>query len=281
MIRERTSLNLLIGLLLSAMAHLSLVMWNPPFSLQTPARQPPSEVEVQLREWPVPPPPPTETLKPEAPPPSEPPPTSAAKPSLPPDVGVLREAVSAAVRTEPPVTQAPDQQPPLPPFASQTEPIRLPPAWRDSLQPDLRIAELPPLPDLPQPERAPTEPNALPTLPALERAARHEEPAARPAIVALPTPGIMSSIQGPAAERQVIFQPAPPSVTVDTESELELRFWILPNGVVGRVVPVKKTDPRLEALAINYLRHWRFTPLPSGGPQDEQWGIIPFKFRIR
>jgi hypothetical protein len=44
---------------------------------------------------------------------------------------------------------------------------------------------------------------------------------------------------------------------------------------------VKKSDPRLEALVINYLRHWRFTPLPPDTLQDEQWGIIPFKFRIR
>ena len=53
------------------------------------------------------------------------------------------------------------------------------------------------------------------------------------------------------------------------------------NGAVGRVVPVKKSDPRLEVLAMNYLRQWRFTPLPSDATQDEQWGIIPFKFRIR
>jgi TonB family protein len=70
-------------------------------------------------------------------------------------------------------------------------------------------------------------------------------------------------------------------VTVESEGEIELRFWILPNGAVGRVVPVKKSDPRLEALVINYLRHWRFTPLPPDALQDEQWGIIPFKFRIR
>ena len=73
----------------------------------------------------------------------------------------------------------------------------------------------------------------------------------------------------------MIFQPPPPSVTVESESEIELRFWILPNGAVGRVVPVKKSDPRLEAL-VNYLRHWRFTPLPPDTVQDEQWGIIPF-----
>jgi TonB family protein len=99
--------------------------------------------------------------------------------------------------------------------------------------------------------------------------------------VGLPSPQLASLIKGPAAERQVLFQPPPPSVSVESESEIELRFWILPNGAVGRVVPVRKSDPRLEALAINYLRHWRFTPLPSDTPADEQWGIIPFKFRIR
>jgi TonB family protein len=97
----------------------------------------------------------------------------------------------------------------------------------------------------------------------------------------MPSPQLTSPIKGPASERKVIFQPPPPSVTVESESEIELRFWILPNGAVGRVVPVKKSDPRLEALVINYLRHWRFTPLPPDTVQDEQWGIIPFRFRIR
>ena len=52
-------------------------------------------------------------------------------------------------------------------------------------------------------------------------------------------------------------------------------------GTVSRVVPLKKSDPRLETLAINYLRNWRFNPLPLDAPSEEQWGVIPFKFRIR
>jgi TonB family protein len=79
----------------------------------------------------------------------------------------------------------------------------------------------------------------------------------------------------------VIFQPPPPTAAVEGETEIELRFWILPNGTVSRVVPLKKSDYRLETLATNYLRRWRFNALPPGVEQDEQWGVIPFKFRIR
>jgi TonB family protein len=143
------------------------------------------------------------------------------------------------------------------------------------------LSDLAALPELPAPEHRRTEAKALPPLPTLAPPARRETAPTRPAAVTLPSPQVASLIKGPAADRVVIFQPPPPSATVESESEIELRFWILPNGAVGRVVPVKKSDPRLEALAINYLRLWRFTPLPSDTPQDEQWGIIPFKFRIR
>jgi TonB family protein len=97
----------------------------------------------------------------------------------------------------------------------------------------------------------------------------------------LPATDPTLQIKGPAADREVIFQPPPPTATVEAETDIELRFWILPNGSVSRVVPLKKSDPRLEALATNYLRRWRFNALPPGVEPDEQWGIIPFKFRIR
>jgi len=282
MIRERTSLNLAVGLALSLLLHIIVVMWGLPFSLPTPTPRSPSEVEVQLREWPAPltSPPPTEAVRVEEPRPSDPIRAPAAKPSVPPNRQVLQDAVLASVQSEPTDMPAPDRPPPLPTLDFPMEPLKLPQALPDPVQSELRIADLPTLPDLPTPERTRGEPK-LPALPELPRDTRRDKPAAPLATITLPIPGGTSSITGPAAERQVIFQPPLPSVTVDNETELELRFWILPNGAVGRVVPVKKADPRLEALAINYLRYWRFNPLPSEAPQDEQWGIIPFKFRIR
>jgi TonB family protein len=286
MMRERTLLNLAVGLAFSLLFHVYLVMWGPPFSLPSADLHPASEVEVQLREWPAPPAasPPAEVVRAEEPPPPLPTPPPPAKPSLPPDTKALQEAVQAissparAGRVE---VQLPERLPPLPTPDSQADPMRLAEAWREALQPEWRIADSPALPDLPAPERKGAEAKDLPALPTLERHAWREAAPARPAPVTLPAPGVASLIKGPAAERRVIFQPPPPNASVEIESELELRFWILPNGAVGRVVPVKKGDPRLEALAMNYLRNWRFNPLPSDAPQDEQWGIIPFKFRIR
>jgi hypothetical protein len=285
-IRERTYANLLIGLVLSLLIHAYLVMWGPPFSMPTPALRPPPEVEVDLREWPAPPPtpPPLGTVKVEEPPPTVSTPPPPAKPALPPNTQALQEAVQTVltpVRPERVDVQLPERMPSFPTLDSQHDPIRLADELRESLQSEPRLADAARLPDLPLPERQRAESKALPPLPTLAPPARRDMAPARLATIALPSPQATSLIKGPASERQVIFQPPPPSVTVDSESELELRFWILPNGAVGRVVPVQKSDARLEALAINYLRHWRFTPLPSDATPEEQWGIIPFKFRIR
>jgi TonB family protein len=286
MIRERTSLNLTIGLILSLLLHLYVVLWGPPISLPTFDPPSSSEVEVQLREWPVPPaaPAPTEAMRLEEPPLPAAPPAQPAKPSLPPNTQALEEAVQAdlsRVRPERVEVRLPETLLPAPTPDSQLDPVHLPPTLWEPPQTALRIDDSPALPSLPVPERARVEPKDSPALPRLERQARRHTAPERLATTTLPAPGPTSAIIGPAAERRVIFQPPLPNATVESESEIELRFWILPNGAVGRVVPVKKADPRLEALAINYLRNWRFNPLPSDAPQDEQWGVIPFKFRIR
>jgi hypothetical protein len=133
----------------------------------------------------------------------------------------------------------------------------------------------------PDPERIVPDRQDSPPLPTLERYQRPEAALTRPVTTPIVGSSPALQIQGPAAERQVIFQPPLPAATVDREIDIELRFWILPNGTVSRVVPLKKADPRLEALAISYLRQWRFNQLRTDVAADEQWGIIPFKFRIR
>jgi TonB family protein len=286
MIRERTYANLLIGVALSLLVHMLIVIWAPPLAMYPTALQPSPEVEVQLREWPVvsPDPSPPEPVKLEEPAPPMSTPEMAAKPSLPPNTQALQDAVLSAttpVRPERLDIQLPTRIPIPSTPDSQQDPLRLAAALREALPYEPRLSDVPTLPDLPVPERQGAEAKALPPLPTLATPTRPEPTLTGPAAVRLPSPQLASMIKGPAAERQVLFQPPLPSVSVESESEIELRFWILPNGAVGRVVPVKKSDPRLEALAINYLRHWRFTPLPSDAPPDEQWGSIPFKFRIR
>jgi len=50
---------------------------------------------------------------------------------------------------------------------------------------------------------------------------------------------------------------------------------------VDRIVPSVKGDTGLERIAIQYLKQWRFAPLPKDQPQVEQWGSIPIKFKLQ
>jgi TonB family protein len=92
---------------------------------------------------------------------------------------------------------------------------------------------------------------------------------------------LLLGIKGPLATRKIVERPHPPQVKVRTEGEIELTFWVLPDGMVDRVVPTIRGDAELERIAIQYLKQWRFIPLQKDQPQVEQWGTIPMKFRIQ
>jgi len=68
---------------------------------------------------------------------------------------------------------------------------------------------------------------------------------------------------------------------VSKEIDVKIRFTILPDGTVGRTLPLIKADTRLETAAINSLRQWRFEPLPKGQKQSEQTAVIIFPFRLQ
>jgi TonB family protein len=88
-------------------------------------------------------------------------------------------------------------------------------------------------------------------------------------------------IKGPIATRKILDRPSLPQIKVRVETEIELTFWVLPNGVVDRAIPSVKGDAELERLAIQYLKQWRFAPLPKDQPQVEEWGMIPIKFKLQ
>jgi TonB family protein len=88
-------------------------------------------------------------------------------------------------------------------------------------------------------------------------------------------------MMGPLASRKILEKPHPPQVRVKLEAEIELTLWVLPSGTVDRVVPSVKGDTELERIAIQYLKQWRFAPLPKDQPQVEQWGTIPIRFRLQ
>lgn len=87
-------------------------------------------------------------------------------------------------------------------------------------------------------------------------------------------------IEGPVASRELTFKPPPPTAQVSQGAVITLKFWVFPDGTVGKIVPLKKGNAELEQIAIQYLQQWRFSPLSSEVKQEDQWGIIPIKFSV-
>lgn len=92
---------------------------------------------------------------------------------------------------------------------------------------------------------------------------------------------IQLGIKGPLVSRRILVRPPPPSVDIKIEGEVEVTFWVLPDGTVDRVIPLIKGDSELERIAIQYLKQWRFAPLPKDHEPVEQWGSIPIKFKLQ
>lgn len=78
-------------------------------------------------------------------------------------------------------------------------------------------------------------------------------------------------------ERTPMVQPHPTN-NANTEATITVRFEVLPNGTVRRIIPLRKMNPELETEVMSTLRNWRFSRLPSGVPQTNQWGVITFRF---
>jgi TonB family protein len=91
---------------------------------------------------------------------------------------------------------------------------------------------------------------------------------------------VQLGIKGPLVSRRIIERPSPPSVRIRVEAEIELTFWVLPDGTVDRAIPSVKGDAELERIAVQYLKQWRFAPLPGDRSQVEQSGTIPIRFRL-
>ncbi|MGF1670334.1 MAG: hypothetical protein ACFCU6_07795 [Balneolaceae bacterium] len=78
-------------------------------------------------------------------------------------------------------------------------------------------------------------------------------------------------------ERDPMIQPLPEN-TADVEAVITVRFEVHPDGSIGRIIPLRKMNPELEREVFRTLRGWRFSRLPSGVPQEPQWGTITFRF---
>lgn len=92
---------------------------------------------------------------------------------------------------------------------------------------------------------------------------------------------LLLGMTGSLVKRKILERPNLPQVKPKVEAEIELTLWVLPTGTVDRVVPLVKGDAELERIAVQYLKQWRFAPLPKDQPQVEQSGTIPIKFKLQ
>lgn len=78
-------------------------------------------------------------------------------------------------------------------------------------------------------------------------------------------------------QRAPVVQPMP-NYSVEVEAVITVRFEVRPDGSVGRIQPIRRMNPELEAEVTRTLRSWRFSRLPASMPQESQFGVITFRF---
>jgi TonB family protein len=81
-------------------------------------------------------------------------------------------------------------------------------------------------------------------------------------------------------QRSPLVQPLPSYVS-EVEAVITVRFEVRPDGTVGRIQPIRRSNPELEAEVTRTLRSWRFSRLPTNTPQESQFGVITFRFVLR
>lgn len=81
-------------------------------------------------------------------------------------------------------------------------------------------------------------------------------------------------IEGEASKRKILFRPQPPELDIERDVTISLRFTVLPDGSVDKILPYTKAEIQLESLAIDLLQQYKFKPL--FGSDLQQSGIIHF-----
>ena len=107
-----------------------------------------------------------------------------------------------------------------------------------------------------------------------------QEPEARRAVM-----GKVMGIQGPVGERKIVFSQLPTypawAKQQGIEGDVLLKFWVSPEGLVSNVEILRFSGFRdFDERAARSLRNWRFEPLAMDEARVEQWGTVPFKFRL-
>jgi len=89
-------------------------------------------------------------------------------------------------------------------------------------------------------------------------------------------------IEGEVARRSVTSKVIPEyPENLQKQAIIKIRFTVLPNGQVGEMLPLIKSDAQLEKVTLDALRQWRFNSLPSTEPQQIETGVITFRYLLK
>lgn len=72
-----------------------------------------------------------------------------------------------------------------------------------------------------------------------------------------------------------------PVYTEQVNALIRVRIKVNPQGRIIERYPLIKGNPALEQAVMDALLRWQFNPLPPNAPQENQTGIISFRFRLQ
>ena len=72
-----------------------------------------------------------------------------------------------------------------------------------------------------------------------------------------------------------------PEYTEQVNALIRVRITVDPQGRIIQRVPLIRGTPSLDRAVMEALQSWRFNPLPPEAPQENQTGVITFRFRLR
>ncbi|MGB2705546.1 MAG: TonB family protein [Candidatus Omnitrophota bacterium] len=95
------------------------------------------------------------------------------------------------------------------------------------------------------------------------------------------------AVEGPAAERGIIFKPNFPAVPRglygdNEEYAVKLKFFVSDNGLVYDVEPVLSSGfPEIDMEATKFLKRWRFSPSGAAKEAKSRWGVVTITVEAR
>lgn len=103
------------------------------------------------------------------------------------------------------------------------------------------------------------------------------------------TPSKKSTVElsGPLKDRKIIasYMPKYPAWMEEKmiEANVSIKFFVSPSGFVKDKMTVETTSgyPELDKIVMEVLKQWQFEPLSKDVLQEDQWGIVTFRFRLQ